>query len=313
MKPMKKRLTILSALALGLFTAKAQEAVTISVLEEESASPEIAVMEYSGDDQTTEVISVRRTADQDCDDSYATDTYSENDWMNAFSVINSGGSGRTAKRWKWSSGHWAGIGINYSGLVKNLGHLRLPDGAKYMKQTAGSIGVNLQLVDFTLVSKRSFGLITGLGLEFNNFKFDRDISLTQDQNGVIVEDTYYMDNGIGLSKSKLSTMYLNIPLLVEFQIGRPRSGWKRPGFINFGMIAGVRLEGHTKIKSSDPRVDGIYKKTSGLNLRNFHWGTEFNIGYKGIALSARYYPHSIFTKDEGPNVQQANIGVSYLF
>lgn len=223
-------------------------------------------------------------------------------------------SSRPPKRWKWRGGHWAGVGIYYSGLVENLGHLGLPGGADYLRQTPASVGVNVHFADLTLVSNRHFGLITGIGLEINNFRFDRNVSLTQDGSGCIVPDYSYDEAGLELKKSKLTTVYLNLPLLVEFQFGRIRSGNKCPGFVNFGLIGGVRLQGHTKVKYRDANGDmQTRKQHKGLNLRNFHYGVECNIGYKWVALSARYYPQSIFVSDKGPNVQQVNIGLSLMF
>ncbi|WP_298064305.1 porin family protein [uncultured Rikenella sp.] len=223
-------------------------------------------------------------------------------------------SSRQPKRWKWRGGHWAGVGIYYNGLVRNLGTLSLPDGADYLRQTPKSIGVNVNFADFTLVSNRHFGLITGLGLEMNNFRFDENISLTRDGSGRIGPDYSYDAAGIDLKKSKLTTVYLNIPLLVEFQFGRSKAGRPCPGFVNFGVIGGMRLQGHTKVKYRDTNGDmQTRKQHSGLNLRNFHYGVEFNVGYRYIALSARYYPHNIFVADKGPNVQQVNIGLSLVF
>lgn len=212
--------------------------------------------------------------------------------------------GGIPKRWKWHGGHYAGFGLSYNGLVQNLGTMTLPSDAKFMQQTPKSIGVNINLIDFTIVSNRHFGLITGLGLEVNNFRFDRNMTLTQDANGQIVP-RYFED--INLSKSKLTTTYLNIPLLAEFQFGRSKKG-KMLGYVNFGVTAGIRLEGHTKYKSKDT---GVQKQHGDLNLRNFHYGAEINIGYSHYGIFARYYPHSIFINDGGPNVQQVNIGVLF--
>lgn len=72
----------------------------------------------------------------------------------------------------WNDGHWAGIGIHYSGLITNLGKLKLPDHLQCLSQSAKSIGVTLNPVDLTLLKSRRFGLITGLGFEFNNFRFE---------------------------------------------------------------------------------------------------------------------------------------------
>lgn len=217
------------------------------------------------------------------------------------------------KRWKWYGGHWAGVGIYYSGLVRDIGHLSLPEGAEYMRQTPASIGVNINFADLTLVSNRHFGLITGLGMEINNFRFDENVGLIS-ENGYIRPDYSYDMAGVELKKSKLTTMYLNIPLLVEFQFGRAKAGKKCPAFVNFGLVGGLRLHSHTKVQYRDANGNKQTEKQYGnLNLRNFHYGIECNVGYKWIALSARYYPQSIFTETGGPEVQQVNIGLSLMF
>ena len=85
----------------------------------------------------------------------------------------------------WNDGHWAGIGIHYSGLITNLGDMQLPDDAQYLSQSAKSIGVTLNPIDYTLLKSRHVGLLTGIGVEFNNFRFDNNIALKQDRKSVV--------------------------------------------------------------------------------------------------------------------------------
>lgn len=292
---MKKLSFLIPALAAGLIAlpAAAQEAEAVDTVAIESEG--LVIRKVGVHEAEGQAIDNYNFTDCSGDDSYSSST-------------------RPPKRWKWHGGHWAGVGIYYNGLVKNLGSLSLPDGAGYLRQTPKSIGVNVNFADLVIVSNRHFGLITGLGLEMNNFRFDKNISLTQDPSGYIVPDLKYDEAGIDLKKSKLTTVYLNIPLLAEFQFGRSKNGRRAPGFVNFGVIGGVRLQGHTKVKYRDAEGDMHTKKQhNGLNLRNFHYGVECNVGYKWVALSARYYPQSIFVSDEGPNVQQVNIGLSFMF
>lgn len=212
-------------------------------------------------------------------------------------------------RWKWHGGHWSGFRISYAGLVKNLGKMTLPDNAKYMRQTAKSIGVDINFVDFTIVSNRHFGLITGLGLEINNFRFSKNIGLVN-ENGYVMPDYSYDQSNILLDKSKLTTLYLNIPLLAEFQFGR---SYKKKGFVSFGVVGGLRVGSHTKVKAKTKEFSGTHKQNSDLNLRNFHYGFEVNAGYRHISVFAKYYPHSIFTANGGPKVQQVNLGLGLTF
>ncbi len=206
----------------------------------------------------------------------------------------------------WNDGHWAGIGIHYSGLITNLGKLKLPDHLQCLSQSAKSIGVTLNPVDLTLLKSRRFGLITGLGFEFNNFRFENNIALKY-EHGVTVPDFQYEEQRIRLQKSKLFTCYLNVPLLVDFQMGRHNLF-----YVNAGVVGGWRMGSHTKIKANDPNLNGKFKEHGSMGLRNFHYGYTINIGYDHFALSATYYRPTIFKEKHGPQVQQINIGLTLM-
>ena len=205
----------------------------------------------------------------------------------------------------WNDGHWAGIGLHYSGLVTNLGNLNLPDDAQFLSQSAKSVGVSINPIDYTLLKSRHFGLITGLGVEFNNFRFDDNVALKY-QDGVMGPDPAY--EGVHIAKSKLYTCYLNVPLLVEFQMGR-----RNNFFINAGVVGGWRMGAHTKVKTSDERLRGTVKDRGNMGLRNFHYGYTVSIGYDHFAVSGTYYRPSIFRKGRGPQVQQVNVGLSLIW
>lgn len=209
------------------------------------------------------------------------------------------------RAWNWDEGHWQGIGINYSSLIGGIGSMHTPVDAPWMSQSIKSIGVDINLIDVVLVSSGCFGIISGIGLEINNFRFDQNVGITRDENGYTVPDWSYRDQGVALSKSKLTTTYLQIPLLFEFKFSKRNNGWA-----NIGVVGGFLLVGHTKVKSSEY---GIQKQYSGLNLNQFHYGFEAAIGYSIFALRAKYYPQSIFKPEYGPHVEQFNIGLAIAF
>lgn len=213
---------------------------------------------------------------------------------------------RTKRSFPNMSGHWSGITLSYNGLIGGLGQLSLPADASYMVQSERSVGVAINLFDMSIVSAGPFNLFTGIGLEFNNFRFRNDIGLKM-EDGKTVADYSYIDNGIDLSKSKLTTSYINIPLLAEFRFGR-----EGKFFVNGGVVGGLRMGAHTKVKSSHPEYKGKFKKRSNIDLRNFHYGYTVNLGYRSFAISASYYPQSIFRKGTGPDVEQVNIGISVM-
>lgn len=211
------------------------------------------------------------------------------------------------RRVLWRDGRWAGIGIHYSGLVTNLGNFSLPAGAERLTQSAKSIGVTLNPVDFILVGNQTVRLMTGLGFELNNFRFDQDVTLKY-ENGVTTVDEQYLAQGVNLTKSKLFTAYMNIPLLIEFQIGRNRNF-----FINGGVVGGLRIGAHTKIQGKGAIVGGTAKDHSSFGLRNFHYGYTINFGYSHIGFNLTYYHSPLWRKGAGPQARQVNAGISLVF
>lgn len=205
------------------------------------------------------------------------------------------------------AGHWAGIGLSYNGLVANLGKLSLPAGSELMSQSAKSIGVTINPISYTFGVSRKTGFVTGFGFEFNNFRFNDDISLKR-ENGITSIDTQYIERGINLKKSKLSAYYLNIPLLFEIQFGRDNQ-W----FLNGGVVGGLLIGSHTKIKADHPELKGKYKQHGGLGLRNFHYGYTVNAGIKNFALTATYYDGGLFRKGMGPGVKHVNVGLMFMW
>ena len=211
-----------------------------------------------------------------------------------------------AARQGWHKGHWAGVSIYYNGLIDNLGALSTPSEAPYMSLGAKSIGVALNPFSVTLIHGKRVGLLTGAGFEFNNFRFDQNVTLKR-ENGVTGPDWQYQEKGVDLTKSKLFTCYLNIPLLVEVQIGQ-----RQNFFINAGMVGGMNIGSHTKVKADSPQFKGTDKNHGSLGLRNFHYGYMLNIGYDCFALSVTYYRSNLFRPGQGPHVQQINIGLSLM-
>lgn len=212
-------------------------------------------------------------------------------------------------KWTWDAGTYAGVNLLYSGLVQNLGALSLPSDASYMSLSPKSIGIDINVIDFVVYSYRRFGIVTGLGFEINNFRFENNISLRLDAQGQVAPDYSYEDQGIKLSKSKLTTTYLNIPLLAQLKFGGSSYRNYR-GYISAGIVGGLRLQTYTKVKSCE---QGKSRNHSSLNMTNFHYGAQVSIGYSGFSLTAKYYPKSVFRSGYGPNLSQVNLGIGFMF
>lgn len=218
------------------------------------------------------------------------------------------------RKWKWHEGKYMGVNLMYSGLVGNLGNMSLPSDAQYMTSGTKSIGVDINLIDGVLFSSGCFGIVTGLGLEINNFRFTNNISLTRDANGYLIPDNSYTERGIELSKSKLTTTYLNVPILFQFQIGRNSYNRRSDCWLSFGVVGGIKLQSYTKVKYSHEGADFKKKDFNNQNVANFHLGFQASVGfYSGFNITAKYYPQSIFRKGAGPDLEQVSIGIGFAF
>ncbi len=229
--------------------------------------------------------------------------------IEAVEIPESGGSCCNAG-WKWGGfmrGHWSGFTVGYSGYMGSLSDFSLPDDARGMSLSNKSIGVQINFFDFSVVRCGRFTLLSGIGMEVNNYRFSQDVTIVNDD-GTTVVDYHFIADGVNLSKSKLTTAYLNVPLLAEFAFGLCNRG-----FVNFGVVGGWRMNGHTKYKVATGAGNGTYKDRDDLNLSNFHGGVTVNVGYNSMAVSASYYPSPMFRKDQGPELHQINVGLGVLF
>jgi hypothetical protein len=204
-------------------------------------------------------------------------------------------------------GHWAGVEFGVNGFVDKNQSLTLKgDLALLDLKQARSWNFNVNFMQYSIgFGTDKIGLVTGMGLEFNNYHFSNPISLKM-QDGITVIDSTYIKGNFEVSKSKLSTTNLTIPLLLEFQIPTGDRGHRI--FISGGVIGGLRIGSHTKVLYDDNgrKKD---KNRDDFNLATFRYGFTARVGYRGMKLFANYYPVALFEKDKGPEVYPFSVGL----
>ncbi|MDP2336374.1 MAG: outer membrane beta-barrel protein, partial [Bacteroidota bacterium] len=146
------------------------------------------------------------------------------------------------------------------------------------------------------------GLVSGMGLSFNNYRFENPYTLGKGQYTTVPERL----NPDNLSKTKLAVSYLNVPLLLEFQI--PVNQNEGRLFVNAGLIGGVKIGSHTKVKYGDTKN----KDRSGFNLNSFKYAATGRIGYKDMSLFFNYSLTPLFESGKGPELTPFTIGISFL-
>lgn len=236
------------------------------------------------------------------------------------------------KRRKFN-GHWAGIELGINGyLTKDFNMKFRPEDEYLDLRMEKSVQVNLNLYEqnIALSTNQEWGMLTGIGIQWNNYRFRRPSTLTPDSSYLVG----YIDEGISIRKSKLSIAYLQIPLLFEWQNQTLR---KRNSFhVSLGVILGVRMWSWqkkyynelnkeytlTQYKPASGEYVDVWTRTSpgenktrnndDYHLQPFKADASFRIGWGFINLFATYNLVPMFRADKGPELHQFAAGITLL-
>lgn len=206
-------------------------------------------------------------------------------------------------------GHWGGIEFGMNNFVnKNFSMTRsIANKDEYMDiNTDRSWNVNLNLFQHSFgFGTNIFGLVTGLGLEFNDYHFDGNNNIMKDSLGNTVKKTYSQT----LEKSKISTGYLTLPLMLELQLPSSSKNSKRI-HISVGVIGGLKLGSHSKVEyySNGKLQTDIVEDD--FNIRSLRYAFTGRIGYGGLSVFANYYATSFFESGKGPELYPIAVGLS---
>ncbi|MGB8490143.1 MAG: outer membrane beta-barrel protein [Bacteroidales bacterium] len=206
-------------------------------------------------------------------------------------------------------GHLSGIEIG----LNNYTHLRsmtLPPDISYMTADAShSVNLNVNISQVSIGLSRHFGFVAGIGLNWNNYRFENGNSIAEGINETIIP-VYFTGTTPEIKRSKFSTLYLNVPVLLECQIPAGYSGHLN---LAAGVIGGLKLNAWTKIvyeNKEKTRESGDY------NLNLLRGGVTARAGYHNFMLYGTYYLTSWFQDLKGPggyNLEPFEIGIAFTF
>ncbi|MBI5220154.1 MAG: outer membrane beta-barrel protein [Bacteroidia bacterium] len=201
------------------------------------------------------------------------------------------------------SGHWTGVELGLNTFMDSKNKLQLPDAAKEMELNTGkSWTFHWNIIQMSpRIYKDKIGLVTGLGWNFNNYNFEKQVTMDHDSAAIrffIVADTV-----LQFKKNKLSISYLTIPVLLEFQ---PCNHF----YLSFGVIGSLKLYSRQKQVLSGNRV-AIDKNDFYLNP--FMLDLTARIGSNMFTLFANYSMTPLFEKNKGPKILPLTVGMALNF
>jgi hypothetical protein len=209
-----------------------------------------------------------------------------------------------AKKPKFN-GHWAGFGLSVNGLLNQDQMIDYPAGAPYLdinynKSTGVSINFFEQNVN---LYNQNLGLVTGLGVTWNNYRFAKNVILTDD--GKL--DGYFGETeGYNYQKSKLMVASLRIPLMLEYQTN---GKMKANSFhIGAGAQGSVRMWSHTKNEINDSKT----KNKGDFYINPFQVQGIATIGWGVINLYGTYSFTEMFRNNKGPEAYPFEVGITLV-
>ena len=203
-------------------------------------------------------------------------------------------------------GHWAGIELGFNSYVTTDNSTVMPADINYMTLHSGkSSNFNINFTQLSLGLAKHIGFVTGLGLNWNNYRFDGNNNILKSSNGVIE----VLDPGSFLKKSKLATLYLTLPFMLEMQLPVNSNHLS----IAAGPIGAVKLGSHTKMVFEDGQK---IKSDGDFSLNMLRYGATARVGYGNFQIYGTYYKTPLFQKGKGPggyDLYPFEIGVAFTF
>ena len=209
-------------------------------------------------------------------------------------------------------GNWAGLELGINGYLTPNWGLDMPKDYEFLElkyEKSTNFNINFFQQSFNLIGEK-FGLVTGMGIQWYNYRFQDNIVITPDSNTIYG----YADTASGRAyqKSKLTASYLVIPILFEFQTNSHHGS--SSFHISAGVIGGVRLGSHSKqvftFNGSGKNKPKIYDS---FYLQPFRLDATARIGWGPVNIYANYSIIEMFRKDRGPELYPFTIGLILPF
>lgn len=221
---------------------------------------------------------------------------------------------RNDNNYKWEgkkfSPHWGGLDLVLNNFITSDISLNLPASSSFLElNTTKSIGVRLNLFEYSIPVTSLQGFVTGLGFEFNSYYFSSDSNNIAKRDGQIVAKIKPSGSS-DYWKNKLKDTYLTLPLMYEIQF--PLGNADKPLYFSAGVIGGLKIGSRTK---EYYRLNGETRHEiikDDFYLSPFRLGYQARIGFRRIHLLATYYQTPLFLKGKGPEVHPFDIGIMLL-
>ncbi|MBI1306119.1 MAG: outer membrane beta-barrel protein [Bacteroidetes bacterium] len=151
--------------------------------------------------------------------------------------------------------------------------------------------------------KGKLRFVYGLGFEFNNYRFKKNVDLQKDSDPL----AFTLNTERKYDKNKLTSIYGTMPLMLNFKSNATDDdeAFKLAAGIQLGYL----LSSHTKQKWQDDGRKQKSKEKGDYNFMDYRIGYVVQFGYGGLNIYAKYYPTEVFKEGKGPKANTACVGL----
>ena len=208
-------------------------------------------------------------------------------------------------------GHWSGVELGINGFA-HADYSMYPASENHFldNDMIRSNVLNLNILQYSRgfqQTRNNIGLVTGLGLSFQSYHLDDNTTLSIDENKKIHPSVLYFDSS---QKSKLSSLYLEVPLLVEFQI--PISHYSNRLYFSAGLTGAKRLETHTKVKYHKNGKREKLKSPGEYAIKDYKVAGTIRMGYRWVNFFVTYDLAPLFENRRGPKLHSYSAGIKLI-
>ena len=206
---------------------------------------------------------------------------------------------------------WAGINLGFNQFVRLSNLSALGSGSEnWSINPWKSTTWNINIMEFSVsLIKRHLLLTTGLGFEFRNYSFDKNIDLIYNDRDYTIPA---VNNYIDYNKDKLSASYVQVPLLIEINTSsRPKKGFYLAG----GVIGGYKMssEMNQKYKLNGQKI----KKEihDDFNLNPYQLEGTLRIGINRFTLFTNFDLLPVFKEGKiatGEDLANVTFGIQLI-
>lgn len=220
---------------------------------------------------------------------------------------------RRSNYYHYFSGHLCGFNFGFINFANPDYSSYSAEDGEFMELDYGNSFVMQFTVleqSFNFVPRNNFGLVFGLGLEYQRFRFDKKhTSITLNDNKEVVP--FHINPAWNVKKNSFKTLYVTIPVALEVQFP---ARYSQRMYVSAGVMGGIRVFSRTKIvyKSQEGEKEK-YKNTDDFSLLPVKADLIAKVGYGAISVWGSYTLTPMFRHNKGPELHPYAIGLGINF